>query len=108
MAINHSTLHWTITGVLGDDLALVEELHVALVTDARKAQDLLQRSRCDANWAASAYRLKSLAASFGAKQLMDAASIALDFAPGDPVALRAIETAIGELERSHRAYRLPT
>jgi hypothetical protein len=98
MAMNLSSLHWTITGALGDDLELLEELRAALVVDARRGQDLLQRSRCDANWTLSAVRLKSLAASFGAKRLMDAASDALILAPGDPVALRAVDAAICELE----------
>ncbi len=99
MSINLNSLHWTITGALGDDLSLLEELRVALIADARHAEDLLSRSRCDANWVVAAKRLKSLAASFGARKLMDAASDALILAPGDPVALRAVNAAITDLER---------
>lgn len=98
MAYDNSGMDWAIAGVLGDDAALLAELRAALVADARSAADLLKRSRCDANWTAAAHRLKGLAASFGAKTLMAAADDALNLAPGDPVALRAIDNAIQAIE----------
>jgi hypothetical protein len=54
------------------------------------------RSRCDANWELAATRLKSLAASFGATGLMALADEALDGAPGDPVVMRKLRSAIEE------------
>ena len=76
---------------------LSRELLSALIDSARHHADLLSRARCDANWSVSAHRLKGLAASFGALGLMDAAALAIDSAPGDPVALRTVDRAITAL-----------
>ncbi len=97
MAYNHSSLDWGIAGAFGDNAELMAELRGALVTDAREALDKLTRSRCDANWTGAATRLRSLAASFGATGLLEAALEALNAAPGDPVALRKVDAAIARL-----------
>jgi HPt (histidine-containing phosphotransfer) domain-containing protein len=99
VAYDYSGLDWGLASALGDDTALVAELRKALVDDAKVAEDLLRRSRCDANWMAAAHRLKGLAASFGARSLLEAANIAIEYAPGDPVALRQIERAIAQLSQ---------
>jgi hypothetical protein len=52
------------------------------------------RSRCDANWIIAASRLKSVAASFNLTGLVLLADEALEGAPGDPVILRKVGTAI--------------
>ena len=69
-----------------------------MIGGARRHADLLSRSRCDANWTVAAHRLKGLAASFSAIDLIAAADFALESAPGDPVALRRVERAIAILE----------
>jgi HPt (histidine-containing phosphotransfer) domain-containing protein len=97
MAYDFAGMDWSLASALGDDAALLAELRHALVDDARSVANLLHRSRCDANWIGAAARLKGLAASFGAQPLLDAANIALDYAPGDPVALRQIDQAIEQL-----------
>ena len=51
------------------------------------------------NWRQAAARLKGLAASFGAVGLMRTADAAGEGAPGDPVILRDIRLAIGEIAR---------
>jgi hypothetical protein len=98
MAYDYRGMDWAIAAALGDDTALLSELRQALIADAKAAADLLRRSRCDANWAAAAQRLRGLALSFGSTQLVKAASMALKFAPGDPSSLRAVDTAISRLE----------
>jgi HPt (histidine-containing phosphotransfer) domain-containing protein len=97
MAKYHTSLDWGIASALADDAALLEELRMALISDAKAAASLLERSRCDANWRAAALKLQGLAASFGAAQLAAAAQMALDLAPGDPTVLRAVEKAISGL-----------
>jgi HPt (histidine-containing phosphotransfer) domain-containing protein len=94
MAYEIGAVDASLAAAVGNDPALVQELRSALVEGASHYADLLSRSRCDANWATAAHRLKGLAASFGAVPLIEAADLALDSAPGDPVALRRIARAI--------------
>ena len=103
MAYDYSGLDWSIATALGDDAALMAELRHALIDDAKSAADLLRRSRCDANWFGAARRLKGLAASFGAKLLMNAADDALYLAPGDPSVLKAIDAAIAAIALPEQA-----
>ncbi len=98
MAYDYRGLDWAIASALGDDSAVLRELHEALVADAKVAVDLLRRSRCDANWFAAARRLRGLALSFGSTLLANAAETALIHAPGDPMSLKAIDRAIARLE----------
>jgi hypothetical protein len=98
MAFDYRGLDWGIASALGDDTALLSELHHALVVDAKAAADLLQRSRCDANWRVAAQRLRGLALSFGSTRLVKAAEMALNLAPGDPSSLKAVNRAIARLE----------
>lgn len=94
MIYEMGALDASLAAAVGDDPSLVRELRAALADGARNYADLLARSRCDANWISAAHRLKGLAASFGARQLIDVADLALQSAPGDPVALRRLGRAI--------------
>lgn len=94
MAYQFGSLDASLAAALGDDAALMFELRDALISNAREHADLLSRARCDANWIAAAHRLQGLAASYGAPQLQQAAGLALEAAPGDPVALRKVRRAI--------------
>lgn len=82
----------------GDDAALAAELRASFVESARRQLSLLSRSRCDANWQYTSWRLKGLAASFGATRLIELADEAGDGAPGDPVVIRKLDAAIAEIE----------
>jgi HPt (histidine-containing phosphotransfer) domain-containing protein len=99
MAYEMGSLDAALAAAVGDDPSLVQELRDALIGGAKRHADLLNRSRCDANWTVAAHRLKGLAASFGATNLIAAADLTLSSAPGDPVALRRIQSAISALER---------
>lgn len=94
MAYESGALDATIAAAAGDDPALIHELRGAFVESAQKQLDLLRRSRCDGNWNVAAMRLKGLAASFHAEDLLDAAQHALDAAPGEPASIREIETVL--------------
>jgi hypothetical protein len=97
MTYDFGALEASVAAAVGDDDALALDLRTAFFEGIAHHADLLGRSRCDANWEISAYRLKGLAASFGALGLMKAADCALEAAPGDPVALRKVKTAIAAI-----------
>jgi HPt (histidine-containing phosphotransfer) domain-containing protein len=98
MAYDFGALEASVAAAVGDDDALARDLRSAFLDGVRYHADLLARSRCDANWAIAGHRLKGLAASFGAVALMETADFALESAPGDPVALRKIKSAIAAIE----------
>lgn len=91
MAYENGALDSTLAAAAGDDSALLRELRSAFLESAEKQLDLLKRSRCDGNWNVAAMRLKGLAASFHAEELLQAAENALASAPGEPAAIRDIE-----------------
>lgn len=94
MAYENGALDTTLAAAAGDDHALLSELRAAFVASAARQLDLLRRSRCDGNWHIAALRLKGLAASFNAGDLLEAADNALASAPGEPVAIREIEQVL--------------
>ena len=98
MAYEPGAIEAALAAVVGDDPELAEELRRSLIESAERYADLLGRARCDANWYAAAWRLKGVAASFGATVLLKAADEAIDAAPGDPVTLRKVSRAINSLK----------
>lgn len=94
MAYESGALDATLAAAAGDNAALLGELRVAFLESAEKLLDLLKRSRCDGNWNVAALRLKGLAASFHAQELLEAAENALNSAPGEPMAVREIERVL--------------
>jgi len=100
MAYDHGALDATLAAAAGDDAALLRELRSAFLDSASRQLDLLKRARCDGNWRVAAMRLKGLAASFHADDLLKAAEIALCAAPGEPVAIREVEAVLKRFSRS--------
>ena len=94
MVYDPGALNASLAAAVGSDPDLVAELRAAFVESAARQTDLMGRSRCDANWLLAANRLKSIAASFGAVNLLDLADEAIDGAPGDPVVLRKLKLAL--------------
>ncbi|MEM6907965.1 MAG: Hpt domain-containing protein [Pseudomonadota bacterium] len=103
MAYENGALDATLAAAAGDDAALMRELRGAFVESATKQLDLLKRSRCDGNWNIAAMRLKGLAASFHSDELLEAAEQALVSAPGEPTAIREIETVLQRFSGTPRA-----
>jgi len=97
--MNHDAgaLSSALAAAVGDDIALKAELRAAFLDGSARLADMLARARCDANWHGAALRLKGLAASFGAIALMNAAEEAHAAAPGDPVAVRHVRTALAAI-----------
>ncbi len=89
-----------LSAATGDDAVLFHELRAAFVDSARSQVDLLERARCDGNWQITARRLKSLAATFHATELMALADQTLESAPGDPVIVRRLRGLLDDLEPS--------
>lgn len=102
MAYDNGALDATLAAAAGDNAALLRDLRGAFLDSAARQLDLLKRARCDGNWQVAAMRLKGLAASFHAGELLEAADRALNAAPGEPMAIREIE---GVLARFNRAAR---
>lgn len=96
MAYDPGALNASLAAAVGSDHELMAELRAAFIESAARQLDLMGRARCDANWQNSAARLKSLAASFSASNLVALADEAFDGAPGDPVVLRKIGAAIDD------------
>jgi HPt (histidine-containing phosphotransfer) domain-containing protein len=100
MVYDPGALSASLAAAVGADMMLMAELREAFTESAERQLDLLGRARCDANWRFAAARLKSLAASFGALGLIELADEALEGAPGDPVVLRRIRSAIDDFART--------
>ncbi len=97
MSIDLGALNIALHAAAGDDAALIAELRQAFVESAHRQIDLMGRSRCDANWHYSCLRLKGLAASFEAAELLGLAEQAAKGAPGDPVVLRQLTAALAAI-----------
>jgi len=102
MAFDNGALDATLAAAAGDDAALMQELRAAFLESAMRQLDLLKRARCDGNWNVAAMRLKGLAASFHAEELLNAAERALNAAPGEPMAVREIEGVLARFSRTSR------
>jgi HPt (histidine-containing phosphotransfer) domain-containing protein len=98
--MDYGALNTALHAAAGDDAALIRELRQAFVESAHRQMDLMARSRCDANWHYSCLRLKGLAASFDAVELIALADEAADGAPGDPVVLRKLGTALEHIRNA--------
>jgi HPt (histidine-containing phosphotransfer) domain-containing protein len=102
MAYDNGALDATLAAAAGDNAALMHELRGAFLESAARQLDLLKRARCDGNWNVAAMRLKGLAASFHAEELLAAAEQALNSAPGEPQAVREIEAVLARFNRTGR------
>ncbi len=98
MAYDPGTLEAALSAAVGSDFALIADLRLAFIESAERQIDLLERSRCDANWTMAALRLKGLCASFGVNHVIKLADRAIDGAPGDPVVLRELKRAIAAID----------
>lgn len=98
MSLDYGAFDTTLKAAVGENTALMEELRLSFIESAKRQISLLVRSRFDANWQYSSWRLRGLAASFGATHLMALADEASDGAPGDPVVVRKLNSAIAAIE----------
>ena len=97
MAYDPGAIDATLAAAVGDEPALIAELREAFLDSARRGLDGLERARDAADWQAAAFRLKGLAASFGAVRLMAIAGEAAGAPAQDVVVLRKLRRAVERL-----------
>jgi hypothetical protein len=91
MAYEQGAFDATLAAAAGHDPALLAELRSAFRESLERHLDLLKRARCDGNWTIAAQRLRGLAASVHAGEMIDLANEADEAAPGEPTVVRRIE-----------------
>jgi HPt (histidine-containing phosphotransfer) domain-containing protein len=97
MAYDPGAIDATLAAAVGDEPGLIAELRFAFVESAERAQAaMIQADSVDA-WKSAAWRLKGLAASFGAVRLMALANEAVSVPPGDAAMLSKVKRAIERL-----------
>lgn len=97
MAYDPGALETVLAAAVGAESTLVDELRWAFLESAQVRYSALCAADQTNDWVAAAVRLKSLAASFGALRLLDAANFALAAAPGNRQAIVRIDRALSAL-----------
>ncbi len=97
MAYDPGAIDATLAAAVGDEPALIAELREAFLDSVQRGLDGLERARDAEGWQAAAWRLKGLAASFGAIRLMAIATEAATVPPHDVVLLRKLRRAVERL-----------
>lgn len=97
MGLEFGTFEEALAVAAGNDFALLAELRSSYAKSVAGQLDLLGRARCDANWDIAAERLRSIAAGFHDRILMELASEALCSAPGEPTVVRRIAAHLTEI-----------
>ncbi|MGT2515811.1 Hpt domain-containing protein [Sphingomonas panni] len=96
MAYDPGAIDAALAAAVGDEPQLIAELRGAFIDSARRVLTVME-SATGEQWAGAAFRLKGLAASFGAVRLMTLASEAALAPVGDPATLRRLHRAIDRL-----------
>ncbi len=94
MAYDPGAIDAALAAAVGDDPALIAELRASFVDSAKRGFEALAAASDDEAWRAAAWRLKGLAASFGAVRLMALAAEAAAGPIGDQVTLRKLHRAV--------------
>ncbi|MEZ0495584.1 Hpt domain-containing protein [Sphingomonas sp. IW22] len=97
MAYDFGTIDATLAAAVGDEPALIAELRSAFVDSAHRALSAMEAASSPGAWQQSGWRLKGLAASFGALDLMALAGEAADAQVGDAAVLHRLHEAVGRL-----------
>ncbi|KQM98106.1 MULTISPECIES: hypothetical protein [unclassified Sphingomonas] len=96
MVYDPGAIDATLAAAVGDEPSLIAELRGAFLDSTHRALAALEAAGAD-EWANAAFRLKGLAASFGAVQLMTLAGEAAGHPPGDAAMLRRLNRAVAQL-----------
>ena len=99
MAYDPGALDKTLAAAVGEDSQLIAELRTAFVDSAVRQVAALHDAVNDHQWQAAAWRLKGLAASFGATDLMALAGKAAEGKPFAEPVLDRIDKALAAFER---------
>lgn len=93
MAYDPGAIDATLAAAVGDEPLLIAELRGAFIDSARRVLTTMETATGE-QWAGAAFRLKGLAASFGAIRLMTLAAEAALAPVGDQATLRRLHRAI--------------
>lgn len=96
MAYDPGAIDATLAAAVGDDPGLIAELRMALVDSAAGTVATMAADGAQ-GWQAAAWRLRGLAASFGAVRLMALATEAAEAGGPDPVLLARLTRAVTRL-----------
>ena len=88
MAYDPGAIDATLAAAVGDEPVLIAELRLAFTESAERALTAMTMATDADDWRAAAWRLKGLAASFGAVRLM---ALATEVAEGDPRDLEGLK-----------------
>lgn len=97
MAYDPGALEAALAAAVGDTSTLIDELRAVFLDSATGYLASMQIAEDAAAWQGAAQRLTSLAASFGAVRVIDAARAAGAASPGDARALTRIDRALAAL-----------
>lgn len=97
MAYDPGAIDATLAAAVGDDPGLIADLRMAFIDSVERALLSLDSARNREDWAVAAWRLKGLAASFGAVRLMALAMAAGDAGAPDPALLGKIRRLVARL-----------
>ena len=97
MAYDLGAIDAALAAAVGDDRVMIAELRMAFVDSARHAFAALDDADDSVAWCEAAWRLRGLAASFGAVRLMALATEALDGGVSDPVLLGRMRRMLDRL-----------
>lgn len=97
MAYDPGAIDATLAAAVGDEPLLIAELREAFLDSVKRGLAGLEQAHGSDAWTAAAWRLKGLAASFGAVRLMALATEAAAAVPQDPALLRRLRRAVERL-----------
>lgn len=97
MAYDPGAIDATLAAAVGDEPALIAELREAFLDSAKRALAAMLIAEDGESWRQGAWRLKGLAASFGAVRLMALAGEAAAAPVGDIQTLRRLRRAVERL-----------
>ena len=97
MAYDPGAIDATLAAAVGDEPALIAELREAFLESVKRGLAGLEAAYDDDAWRAAAWRLRGLAASFGAVRLMAIATEAAETDTQDPGLLRRLRRAVERL-----------
>lgn len=97
MAYDPGAIDAALAAAVGDEPGLIAELRLAFHDSAERALRTLEGAQDEGAWRDAAWRLKGLAASFGAVRLMALAAEAAEQPVGDVGMLRRLHRAVERL-----------
>jgi hypothetical protein len=97
MSFEGGSLNASLIAAVGDDPALLSELRRAFVESADRQMDMLSNAADASSWQTAIWRMKGLAGSFGAVNVLALLGEAEHSAPGDAKTLRRLRSALSLL-----------